>query len=131
MADHQMATLHRGLFSCFSSASTSRSADRQFSPLGHSLRLVVESSAVRKKPATPPFDGPFRTITTIIHGNAIGVIEEPVLPGGIPPERRAECWVVKIGAVDAALAASSPFPEKLFTRVIDDLVAFLKEQGVA
>lgn len=74
--------------------------------------------------------GPTRLIVTFIHGNAIGVIEEPLICGGVPPEQRKDLWHVKIGIIDETFTRSFPFPEQQFQQVTGDLLSFLKDQGV-
>ena len=72
----------------------------------------------------------YRTIATFIQGNAIGVVEEPVLARGVPRERRGELWRVKIGLSGRAGARSGPFPAGAFDAVVRELRAFLRKEGV-
>jgi len=71
-----------------------------------------------------------RVIVTFREGNAVGVIDEPIVPGGVPPERRRQLWNVKIGVVDENLARLQPFPRADFLKVIERLSTFLDGQGV-
>ena len=72
----------------------------------------------------------FRTIATFIQGSAIGVVQEPVIPGGVPKERWADLWVVKIGLVAGKGRRSDPSPAGAFEGVVQELRAFLRQQGV-
>ncbi len=72
----------------------------------------------------------FHTIATFIQGNAIGVVEEPVIPGGVPKESRGDLWRVKIGVIDGKVARFGPFPADVFDGVIGELRAFLHKEGV-
>jgi hypothetical protein len=72
----------------------------------------------------------YRRLLVARHGNAVGVIDEPDLPGGVPVDQRGDLWFVMIGVVDEQLARTMPYPEKDFESVINDLVNFLQMHGV-
>ena len=72
----------------------------------------------------------FRTIATFVQGDAVGVVVEPVIPGGVPKERRADLWVVKIGLVGGKSRRSAPYPAGAFEGVVRELRAFLRQEGV-
>jgi hypothetical protein len=78
----------------------------------------------------PPPENGYRRLVVSRHGNAVGVIDEPDVPGEIPVDQRPDLWIVKIGVVDEQLARLTPFPEKAFREVVNDLRSFLTMNGV-
>ena len=70
-----------------------------------------------------------RTIATFIQGSAIGVIQEPIIPGGVPKERRGDLWLVKIGFIDGKGPPSGPYPAQTFDGVVRALRSFLRQEG--
>ena len=64
-----------------------------------------------------------RTVATFIQGRAIGVVQEPVFPGGVPKGRRGDLWLVKIGFIDGKGPASGPYPAQTFDGVVRELRA--------
>jgi hypothetical protein len=70
-----------------------------------------------------------RIVATFTSGNAIGVVDEPVLHKGVPKSQRGKLWMVKIGVIDKSLADSLPFPREDFERVIRQLHEFVLKES--
>ena len=72
----------------------------------------------------------FRTIATFVQGDAVGVVVEPVILGGVPKDRRGNLWVVKIGFIGGKGPRSGPYPAGAFEGVVREVRAFLRREGV-
>ncbi len=70
-------------------------------------------------------------IASFTHGNAVGVILEPADAAELFAEdKRPTTWMVRIGPVDADIAANAEFPQDDYELVVRDLRDFLLKKGV-
>ncbi len=76
-----------------------------------------------------PNDGS-RLVAYFTSGNAVGVVLEPPGSTDLPEQERQRTWLVKIGVMNAEVAASLPCPAQDFENVIRELRTFLLSKGI-
>jgi hypothetical protein len=73
----------------------------------------------------------FTLVAAFVHGNALGVVIEPVgFEKWVPDAERPELWTVRIGPLVPEAAIGAPYPKEDYQKVTDDLLQFCKEHNL-
>lgn len=71
----------------------------------------------------------YRTIARFVEGNAVGIVEQLIVPAGVRRSdvaQRRDFRMVRIGVIDSVRAQREPFPVVEYGIVIEKLRVYVK-----